>query len=252
MTANLDQSRDKAYTLEALEYIKYKTRVKVNEKSKSKDCWNFALVALFEIVLAVLATKKNILDDLSIISIAELTSITVDFTHSLISTMHKSLLKKKFKSEHQKLSMLYKLDALEVLGFDRNTLNSLSEDADAFIESVKDENVDLAVRLEDFMAQHIHDEDDDPAGLRLVGSVDTIHGRQSLFGKAQTIAKSKDSEDKLELLASICKEVTSQCPPDQLLSAYHVMKLCAGSYISHPTTRTITNLDRQKKRRRRR
>jgi hypothetical protein len=231
MTANLDQSRDRAYTIEALEHFKKKTKAKTSEKTKSKDRWNFALVTLFEVLLTALAAKVDSLNDLDIIASKDLTSITENFKDTLLASLNACLRTNKLKGELKRQSIICTLDALEALGIDGVKLNSIIQDAKSFILTLKDIEKEVVEHLDDFMARHARDKDDEAVDIKLGGNVKTMYGRQAILDKVQAIVKGKDQDDKLELLESlsVCRPSTLN-PPEQLLSIYHVIKLCAGPY----------------------
>jgi len=231
MTANLDQSRDKAYTSEALEHFIKTCKAEIGEKNEKKDRISFALISLFEILLVALAAKRETLDVLDIISSEKLTSMTNEFKETLLASLKASLKKsKKLGDGHKVLRITSTLDALEALGVDGVKLNDLTKYADSFILLTKDKHGEVVERLENFMAQHIRNEDGDATGIKLGGNVETIYGRQAILNKVRSLIEGKDHDDKLELLESLCgRETPVSISLDQLLSTYHVMKLCAGS-----------------------
>lgn len=231
MTANLDQARDKEYASDAFDSLKKIVKSKKGDEKKSSTKWDFAAVALLEVVLTALTTKATILNDLDIISNKDLTKIGEKFKSSLVEQLHTLLQKpKKFKntdkSDHNVLLLTSITDALAAVSAGEVESKELADDARNFIASLKGMQQEVTSKLETLLSPHLSD-----SSLKSEGEIATVYGRQSIKEKMQALALGKDQVGKLELLRSISGPPS---PPlvqlDRLLAARSLIISCEGMY----------------------
>lgn len=188
-----------------------------------------------------MAAKKDTLQELDIISRDDLASLTTSFTDYLLSSLHYSIERAKKRSTHNHRLIISIVDALEALGLDGVKLNELAEKIFGFVASLDATEKGLGERLENFLDLYSRDEDGEVVRVKLGGNVETIYGRQSILHKVQGLAKGKDTDDKLELLQTLCENSSStSLSPDTLLSAHHLIKLCKGTLITSANQAVLT------------
>jgi len=226
---NLDQSRNRSYVLEVVEYIQKKMKTKTGEKDKIKHRWTPARVMLFEATLISLASRREALNDLEILTSSDLTTMTTTFEASLLSQLHKSLRKGKKLTENEKrLAIVPTINALTAIKVDKTKLALLADDATAFLSTINEMEHDVGMRLAVLFSGTPQD-GGQIMDLQTSGDTLSIAGRQSILAIAQTQIDGKDQDDKLELLETICKApFATVAGLHRLLATKYIISACAG------------------------
>lgn len=223
------ETRNKVYIFAAFKIIKKKIK-KAGEKLKHKLSYGF--IAIFEVVLKVLADAK-----IHVVDSEDLESTTAAFKDHVLGRLRNVLQKsRKGKAENNQedaLVIISIIDALESLGVDASQVLDLKEDAAIYAKS--NTELEVGVRLETFIFTVIHGTSikvvsEIEVDTELSGDVMTVCGRRALSEKARALATS-DSEQKLKLLSSIFKpDLTGLRCADKLLAAREVIISIDGSF----------------------
>lgn len=235
MMINLDQARDRTYTLEALDHLQKKLKNKKADNKNLKPRFDFASVTLLEVVLTTFNAKAEILNKLNIVSSTALAKVVSKFTDSLLEDLKGLLQKpKKFKKaddyDQKKLSVLSRIDALTSLNIDKSKSAELTDDLNTLLASLSESQTEFATRLQTFIFAHA-EEARKALPDSFNGDVSTIYGRHSINQNVNTRIVGKSHSEKLAILKSICEAASLPLVKlDQLLAARQLIISCEGGF----------------------
>ena len=209
ITANLDQARNREYTLDALSHLRKKIKPKTDNKKTHK--LNFALIAMFEALVGAFAAKEKQLNDLDIILSDDLASLKNNLKTCLLAQLEDVLAKTKKSSKPDKqaersLTILSIIDALAKQEVDGSELANLVDAAKSFTASLDQADIDVGKRLDTFMATHSRSAELKVTDSEFGGDPSTVYGRQTIKETVQAIVTGKNQYQKLDLLNSILQD----------------------------------------------
>lgn len=239
ITTNLDQLRNRGYTLDAMSHLQKKLKAKADTKKTHK--LDYALVALFDVLLGAFTAKETQLNDLSIISRADFISINASFKTCLLAQLEGLLAKTKKSSKPEKqaekfLTIRSIVDALSKSRFDGSELANLVDAAKSFSASLDQTNMDVARRLETFISTSAQSAEVEVIDSHFGGDISTVSGRQAIVDKVHALIFRKDQSEKLALLRSLLRDnQVSLTQLDKLLALRHLIMDCEGLSRHSPT-----------------
>ncbi|KAG0645375.1 Unhealthy ribosome biogenesis 2 [Hyphodiscus hymeniophilus] len=231
ITANLDQSRNREYVLNALDHLRKKMRTRTGDKIAHK--LNFGLVALFEVLFEIFTAKAKQLNDLSIITQHDLSTLEETFQICLLSQLKHTLSKfkkttKPGKQAERSIMLRSVIEALIKSSVDREKVASAVTEAKHFVTSLKNIDVELSRRLETLIAIYTPSADS-PADSPLERDISAVDSRRELLEKTSEFIKSKSQSQKLALLQSALEEKQGWTQLDKLLISRQMIISCEES-----------------------
>ena len=238
ITANLDQSRNREYALDALKHLRKKTKTKSDDKKTQK--LNFALVALFEVLIEAFGAKETQLNDLDIISRAKFASVKTSFKRHLLVQLDELLSKTKkssktYKQAEKSLTLLSTIDALTKLEVDLSDLVNVVDAVESFTASLDGADVDVKKRLETFISTHSLSKESNAMNSELPGNLSTMYDRKAVKETAQSLVAGKHLHEKLKLLKSSLEDSErNSLRLDKILAMRYIIMACEGKLSTSP------------------
>ncbi|KAG9242736.1 Urb2/Npa2 family-domain-containing protein [Calycina marina] len=219
VSENLDQTRNRSYAVEAIDYVTKKLN-----KEKSKHSWNAAArVALFDAALSSLQDKHGVLNDLDIINKSNLDSLLVSFEKMLLAQLHKVFEKPANFTRSEKTQFVtVACDALTAMKVNAPRLEKLSIYADRFILSLGEAESDLKMRVGILLSTISED-----YSKQTASTTGSVMGRQSIRAARNNALKGTDSSNKLGLLKStLQRSLGPSNELDNLLATKYTVAAC--------------------------
>ncbi|KAK0110723.1 hypothetical protein ONS96_002322 [Cadophora gregata f. sp. sojae] len=219
--STLDHPRSSAYISDASKKIQKKVN-KAAEKKKHR--LNFALVAVFQVVLSACSVKSTALDDLDIIKGDDLDGLTSTFKDCILSQLKDTLRKFQKENDSNSLLVLSIMDALSTLGIAESGLAGLEDAVDAVVGSVVKTDECFGERLQTFMVIHGPKADGKISSTQLSGSVTDVYSRESIIARTDAAIVGLGNEEKLDLLQELLGEDLGGLKQlDKLLAARQII-----------------------------
>jgi hypothetical protein len=240
MTVNLDQSRNRAYIIEALDHLKQQIKAK-KDKVKSKAKPDFATVVLLDVVLISLGAKVTVLNDLDIISKKKFAKL-VDTSREFLQDQLGLLLQKPDKfvkapeGDHKVLSLYSIIDALLAMAVDEQKATDFMSVADGFLGSLHRSHVLTPVKHAvvtklKALVQSYADDTSMIQNSSSDGELASVITRQYLERRVKTFADKQEEDGKLEMLESIFEKQSSlSISNSQLYISRSIIASSAGTY----------------------
>ena len=229
VTTNLDQPRNREYTLDAIRHLQKRTIAKSDSTKIHK--LNYALVALFEALLGVFTLRGDQLNDLAIITTADFASVKNSFKARLLAQLEQLLAKTKTSAKsHQRaeksLTILSIIDALSKLEVTSADVAKLASAVESFTASY--DNADIKMRLDTFMYVRAAPAETGIVASQLGGNISTLYGRQAISEKVHALIAERNQAEKLEVIKYAFGDDLTGLTLDKLQAVRHLVMACEG------------------------